>query len=98
MGFMRGMAIFVEYPALAAAVGVLLLGLGVRRRRRIAIGAGIAWLLYAIYEEGMKQRWLCTGECDIRIDLLVIYPALLIAVVVAVASLIRGTRMTPPRA
>ena len=25
----------------------------------------------------MKRRWLCSGECNIRVDLLVIYPALL---------------------
>jgi hypothetical protein len=35
--------------------------------------------LYAAYETGMQQRWLCTGECNIRVDLLLIYPILLLA-------------------
>jgi hypothetical protein len=37
----------------------------------------------------MQQRWLCSGECNIRVDLLVIYPALLIGLLVAALSLLR---------
>jgi hypothetical protein len=52
------------------------------------------WLLYACYEYGMKMRWLCSGECNIRIDLLVIYPVLLLASATAVlaarAGFVRG--------
>jgi hypothetical protein len=40
----------------------------------------------------MQQRWLCSGECNIRIDLLVIYPALFVGLVVGALSLLRGTR------
>jgi len=92
------MAIFIEYPVLAAAVGIVLAGLGGRRGRRVAVGAGVVWLLYALYEFGMKQRWLCTGECNIRIDLLAIYPALLIALLAAAVSLLRGPPDTRPPA
>jgi hypothetical protein len=45
---------------------------------RLALGAGLCWSLYAGYEQLMKARILCSGECDIRIDLLGIYPALLL--------------------
>jgi hypothetical protein len=38
----------------------------------------VAWLLYAAYETGMQQRWLCSGECNIRIDLFLIAPLLLL--------------------
>ena len=86
------MAIFIEYPILAAVIGVFLLGLGRRTRHRTAIGAGVLWLLYALYETGMQQRWLCSGECNIRIDLLVIYPVLLIGVVAAGVSVLRSPR------
>lgn len=96
MGIMRGMGIFVEYPALACAVGVLLLSLGIRGGRRSAISAGLVWVLYALYETGMKYRWLCSGECDIRIDLIVIYPALLVAAFIGVVSLLRGRRSAHP--
>ena len=94
---LSAMAIFVEYPGLAALVGIVLVGLGRRRHRRVASAVGVVWLLYALYEFGMKRRWLCSGECDIRIDLLVIYPALLIGLVAAGISLLRAPAGTRPR-
>jgi formate hydrogenlyase subunit 3/multisubunit Na+/H+ antiporter MnhD subunit len=90
------MAIFIEYPILAVAIGVVLLGLGRRAHRRVAVSAGIVWLLYGLYEAGMKQRWLCSGECNIRIDLLLIYPLLTIGLVAAGVSLLRGPAETRP--
>lgn len=83
------MAILIEYPWLAALIGAALVGLGKWRRRRIAVLMGGVWLVYAVYETGMKLRWLCSGECNIRIDLLVLYPLLLAALVVAVVGLVR---------
>ena len=94
---LSAMAIFVEYPVLAALVGIVLVGLGRRGHRRVASTMGVVWLLYALYEFGMKRRWLCSGECDIRIDLLVIYPALLIGLVAAGISLLRAPAGTRPR-
>ncbi|MGN6391203.1 MAG: hypothetical protein ACTHM9_03005 [Gemmatimonadales bacterium] len=88
------MAIFIEYPALAGIVGVVLMALGRRNHRRVAVGVGVVWLLYALYEFGMKERWLCSGECNIRIDLLLIYPALFLGLVVAGVSLLRPSADT----
>jgi hypothetical protein len=90
------MAIFIEYPVLAAAIGIVLVGLGHRSHRGVARAVGVVWLLYALYEFGMKRRLLCSGECDIRIDLLVIYPALLIGLVAAGVSLLRPRAGTQP--
>jgi hypothetical protein len=42
-----------------------------------ALVAGIAWLLYAPYEFLMYARVLCSGECNIRVDLLLLWPLLL---------------------
>jgi hypothetical protein len=53
---------------------------------------GVLWLFYSVYELGMKLRWLCSGECDIRVDLLLIYPVLLIASAAALVSLLRPSR------
>lgn len=89
------MAVFVDYPLLAAVIGGLLVGVGGWRRRKTIIAAGIFWLFYAAYETGMQQRWLCSGECNIRIDLLLIYPALLVATVLAIVSLIRARPAAP---
>jgi len=90
------MGFFIEYPLLAAVIGVLLLWLGRATRRRTAVVSGVLWLLYTVYETGMHERWLCTGECNIRIDLLAIYPALLVASLAAAISLLRGPRKPPP--
>ena len=95
MEFLGIMAIFTQYPWMAAVVGVLLIGLGRARARRTAMVVGVIWLLYAAYETAMRLRWLCSGECNIRVDLLLIYPLLLATTIVGVVSLLRARR--PPR-
>ncbi len=92
------MAIFIEYPVLALALGAVLLGLGRWARRRVVVGVGFAWLLYGVYEFGMRQRWLCSGECNIRVDLLVIYPVLTLGLVAAAISLLRASGGPRPSA
>jgi hypothetical protein len=47
------------------------------RRTPGAGPAAIAWLAYAPYEWLMHARVLCSGECNIRVDLLLIWPLLL---------------------
>jgi hypothetical protein len=87
---LSAMAIFIEYPLLAAVIGFVLLGLGRRTGRRAPVAVGVFWLLYAVYETGMQRRWLCSGECNIRVDLLVIYPVLVLGAVVAGLSFLRA--------
>jgi hypothetical protein len=94
--FLSAMAIFIQYPYLAALLGVILLALGLRTHHRTPVVIGVIWLLYALYETGMQQRWLCTGECNIRIDLLVIYPVLLIGLLAAGVSLLRPSSSRRP--
>jgi hypothetical protein len=84
------MAIFITYPWLAAVIGAIMIGLGRWRRRKTAVVVGGLWLLYALYETGMRLRWLCSGECNIRVDLLLLYPVLLVATVAGTMSLLRG--------
>lgn len=59
-------------------------------RRRLVLGAGIVWLLYLAYEYGMRWRILCSGECNIRVDLLLLYPALLALSIFAAVSALRA--------
>jgi hypothetical protein len=92
------MALFIEYPIFAATIGIALVVLGRRAGRGVVTGAGIAWLLYGVYEFGIKQRWLCSGECNIRVDLLLIYPVLVIGLVAAGISLFRAPRRPGPLA
>lgn len=89
---LRSMGMLVDAPWLAAIPGLALIGLGRWRRSRLAVIAGGAWVLYGGYEAGMKLRWLCSGECNIRIDLLAIYPVLLLLLAVALLSLALGRR------
>jgi hypothetical protein len=79
----RTMAIFIEYPLLAVLPAIAFVGLYWLTRRPFVVVAALAWLLYGFYEYAMHERILCSGECNIRVDLLVIYPALLVASVVA---------------
>jgi hypothetical protein len=90
------LAVFLTWPALALvpAAGFVLLYRA--SRRRAAAAAAVAWLAYAAYEYGMQRRWLCTGECNIRVDLLLAYPALLLVSVAAAVSAVRAIRARRP--
>ena len=83
------MSIFIEHPALAAVLGLLFLASCWASRRPATAVAAVAWLAYAAYEMAMRLRWLCSGECNIRVDLLLIYPLLLAISVVALVALVR---------
>jgi len=83
------MDLFVRSPLLAVLPGLLFLGTYRAFPRRAALVAGGAWLLYAVYELGMQRRWLCSGECNIRVDLLLIYPVL---AVISLAGIVAAAR------
>jgi hypothetical protein len=83
------MSIFIAYPLWAGVVGAMFLVLYAISRRRASAVAAAAWLLYGVYETGMHLRWLCTGECNIRVDLLLIYPVLLAITAFALIGIAR---------
>mgnify|MGYP006883060614 CR=1 FL=1 len=68
---------FIIFPLGALLIGVIYLRLFFKSRRWSCFIAGLLWSLYSLYESLMYLRILCTGECNIRIDLLLIYPLLL---------------------
>ncbi len=82
-----------EAPLLAVPFGVVLLLLGHGSKGTIVSFAGGAWLLYSAYEIAIQHRILCSGECNIRADLLLIYPALLLLSVAAIVSLALPARI-----
>jgi hypothetical protein len=65
-------------------------------RRHGFLVLALLWLAYSGYEYLMYKRVLCSGECNIRVDLLLIYPALfgstLWVVIVATIRWVRRTR------
>ena len=71
--------------AIGAAVALGLLALA-RPRRSLWVAAS-CWLVYAVYESLMAARVLCSGECNIRIDLLLFWPILLL---ITLAALIKA--------
>jgi len=81
---------FIQWP-LAALAPAAILGAGFFLNRRKLIGiTALLWLGYAVYESLMKARVLCSGECNIRVDLLLISPLLWILTIVAIVQLFRG--------
>jgi hypothetical protein len=47
-------------------------------------------VLHLPYEYAMKLRILCSGECNIRVDLLLLYPALLVLSLAAVVAAVKA--------
>ena len=99
MDFLRIMAVLIEYPLLALVPAMLFVCLFAVSNARLIFVTALSWLAYVPYEYGMKLRLLCSGECNIRVDLLVIYP-LLIALAVAglVVFALRTRRRDQPGA
>ncbi len=85
------LGILVEQPLLAFLPAVAILLAAHNRRSRLATTMGIIWIVYALYELGMRNRILCSGDCNIRIDLLVIYPILVLCSLVAVVAVLRAS-------
>ena len=83
MDLLKGMAYMIDQPLLGLVPVVLLLGLYLLSKSRFVLIVALLWAGYVPYEYGMKLRILCSGECNIRVDLLLIYPALAILSVVA---------------
>ena len=93
MRFLQVMAYLIDQPAIAAFPFLFFLALYFASRKRFVLVASLLWACYVPYEFAMKFRILCSGECNIRVDLLLIYPALtllsLAALVVAIRAISR---------
>ena len=73
-------------PLFAVVFGLMIVACFRLTRTRLPLVTGVLWIIYGIYEYLMQIRVLCSGECNIRVDLLLIYPILL---VYTIASAIR---------
>ena len=82
--------VFVRYPLGAAAPVLAFFFLYLFKRKKTALVAAFSWLLYTFYELRMKHRYLCSGECNIRVDLLLIYPVMAGLTAVALFQSARG--------
>jgi hypothetical protein len=89
---MEILGIFVIWPFLALIPAVIFGIMFVTRRRRLALIASLMWLGYFPYEQAMKLRILCSGECNIRVDLVLIYPVLALVSALAVYAYVKSAR------
>jgi hypothetical protein len=83
-------ALFIAAPWLALIPAVLFLAAYAASRRSVVLATAVLWVLYTLYELGMKHRLLCGGECNIRVDLLLIYPVLAVLSLVAAIVALRA--------
>lgn len=86
------LGVFIGWPFLALVPAAVFAVLYMRCRRPVALLAALAWLAYFPYEQAMKLRILCSGECNIRVDLLLFYPLLMLLSVLALVAYFRTRR------
>jgi len=92
MSFLSAMGILVEHPWLTVVPTILFFLLFITSNRRMVLVVALLWLAYLPYEFAMKLRILCSGECNIRVDLLLIYPALILSSLVGLGIFAVGYR------
>jgi hypothetical protein len=78
---------FIERPLAAFIPAAVFGALYLLNRRSAVLVAALCWAGYATLETLNRARITCSGECNIRIDLLVIYPALWIVSLLAIVLL-----------
>jgi hypothetical protein len=74
------MMLFVLAAAMAA-IGHLVVA--AQRPRLALIVSGILWALYAVWEYHIANGTLCDKDCNIRVDLVFLFPILAVATVIA---------------
>lgn len=79
MVLFKWMGVFAGYPWLVVIPITLFIFIGHAAKARFATVTAFLWLIYGMYEWMMYARILCSGDCNIRMDLLFIYPMLLLA-------------------
>jgi len=83
------MGLLIEYPWLAFLLSGAFASMGIWRRTVSAWVASVMLAFYGVYEYLMYNRVLCSGECNIRVDLLAIYPVLLLTMIIGVLQSVR---------
>lgn len=86
---------FVQWPLAALAPAALFLAAYFWKRGALCGLAAALWTLYTLYEHLMRWRVLCSGDCNVRADLLVLYPALFVVSVAALAEFVLRKKKLP---
>ena len=79
--------LLINYPALIAVPIVFFAALALWSHSRTAWVATVAWVVYLVYELGMKGGVFCSGDgCIKRTPLYVVYPMLAFLSLVALVQ------------
>lgn len=85
--------IFIPHPYLALIPAVVFLLKYKKLKIKFFLVIGCMWGLYALYETLNLLRITCSGECNIRIDLLLFYPILIgltiIGIIYSIVKLVK---------
>jgi len=87
------LAMLTIFPFGATLIGAVYLWMFYKLKTTSCLTAGILWAIYSVYEYLMYSRVLCSGECNIRVDLLVIYPLLIVLSLIATVLYYRKKRL-----
>ena len=92
------LAFLIIFPLGATIIGAVFIFVYIWTKVKFALVTGVLWIVYSIYEYLMYARILCSGECNIRVDLLLIYPVLiLVSVITAVLVLLKKRKIRKQR-
>ncbi len=76
-------SIFIPYPYLALLPAIVFGFLYFKSKSKTILVTTALWVIYAIYEELHLLRIVCSGECNIRTDLFLFYPVLIVVSIIA---------------
>ena len=81
--------VLITAPFVAIIIAFIFAGLYLKTNLKTNLFTSVFWGIYTLYEYAMKLRILCSGECNIRVDLLVLYPLLIFVSILAIIKTIR---------
>lgn len=76
-------ALFLPFPLFAIVPALLFGGLFAVRKKPIFLVSSLLWFAYLVYEYSIYLKLICSGDCNIRVDILLIYPLLLVVTIAA---------------
>ena len=92
MELLAPISIFIIFPAGALLIAAIYVRMYIKVKSKLSLLLAILWMGYSVYEYLMYSRVLCSGECNIRIDLLLISPILVVLSLLASVFYFRKKR------
>lgn len=83
---LESLSVFVNQPLLVLIPVLVFAVIGIATKSAFAWSGMGVWILYGLYELAVQNRILCSKGCDIRVDLIFMFPLLIIVSFVAIAG------------